>query len=135
MDLIAVTCVLASDGVLRQPGDVWACPDDDADELLAAGAAVRAEPSTDIPGTTETRPGDAAPGDPDPAAVLTRLSGIGPATAQALVAAGVPDLTVLAALSDDRIAALELDQSVRTKIRDDWRGQAQTLLAAAESRP
>ena len=117
VDLIAVTCVLASDHVWRQPGDRWTCPVDEAEALVSSGAA-RLAPSAD---------GDSGPVD------LTLVTGIGPVTAVALRDAGVPDLVVLTALTDADIEGLALDPATTRQLRDDWRGQARALLDGAES--
>ena len=114
IDLVAATCILGSDQVLRNPGDRWACPADEAEGLIASGAATPAE-------------APASGSDPDAARALTAVSGIGPSTAAALQAAGVKSLANLATLTDEEIAGLELDENVRRRIRDDWRRQAAEL--------
>lgn len=120
IDVEAVTCVLASDAVWRDPGDRWACPAGEADGLLAHGAVRRVEPApADGP--------EAPAGDPEAPNDLVRVSGIGPSTAAALAAAGVETLAALAALTDGQIAALDVDEGVRRRIRGDWRDQARVL--------
>ena len=120
INLVAATCILGSDRVLRNPGNRWACPADEAEGLIASGAATPAE--------------EAAPAlDPDTAGALTAVSGIGPSTAAALQAAGVKSLADLATLTDEEIAGLELDENTQRRIRDDWRGQAAELGDAGEA--
>ncbi|MDE2904550.1 MAG: helix-hairpin-helix domain-containing protein [Acidobacteriota bacterium] len=121
IDLVAATCILGSDRVLRNPGDRWPCPAAEAEGLIASGAATPAE---------EAPP---ASDGPDAAGALTAVSGIGPSAAAALQAAGVKTLADLATLKDEEIAGLELGEKIRRRIRDDWRGQAAELLDAGEA--
>ena len=111
--LIAVKSVVASDLILRRPGDVFDCGADDAETLIANGAA------TD------------ATGDLEPPTELTAVSGIGPSTAARLVEAGIADLASLAALPDDQIAGLTLPTWIQDDLRDNWRTQARALLEPA----
>ena len=110
VEIVAVTCVMASDGILRQPGDLWACPGDDAHSLLDSGAARMAEPAA------------------DPAASTSVVPGIGPSTAAALEAAGVGTLGELAGLDDQAVAALDVDVSIRRRVPT-WRAEASRLIA------
>ena len=114
---------MASDQVWRDPGERWACPADEAEGLIASGAAVRVD--TDEP--RRERRGDGPDG------TLTAVSGIGPSTEAALQAAGVKSLADLATLTDEEIAGLELDENIKRRIRDHWRGQAAELLDAGEA--
>lgn len=119
IDIEAVTCVVASDGAWRDPGDRWACPADEAERLLASGAARLFE-------------GPAAAGAaPDPAAGddLTRISGVGPATAADLRKAGVETLAQLAALTDAQVAGLAVDEGAKRRLLGDWRDQARLFAA------
>lgn len=120
IDLVAATCILGSDRVLRNPGDRWACPAEEAEGLIASGAATPAE---------EVAPAS----DPDANGTLTAVSGIGPSAAASLQAAGVKTLADLATLTDKEIAGLELGEKIRRRIRDDWRSQAAELLDAGEA--
>ena len=120
IDIEAVTCIVASDQVWRNPGQRWACPAEEARGLIASGAAK----AVDEPGPT------AGPESPE---VLTSVSGIGPSTEAALRAAGVKTLADLATLTDEEIAGLGLDESLQRRIRDDWRGQAAELLDGGEA--
>ena len=131
-DIEAAICIVASDQVWRNPGERWACPADEAEGLLASGAALRVEPEPPE-GETDSVSGSRTDHDPDPAGTLTRVSGIGPSTAAALRSAGVETLAELAALSDEDLAALRLDENVQRRIRDNWRGQAARLLEAGAS--
>lgn len=118
----AAICIVASDQVWRNPGERWACPAEEAEGLIASGAAVAVDDGAGL--------ADAL----DPAApTLTSVSGIGPSTEAALQAAGVKSLSDLAKMMDEEIAGLELDETVRRRIRDDWRGQAAELLDAGEA--
>ena len=121
IDIEAAICIVASDQVWRNPGERWACPADEAEGLLASGAALRVEPESPAP------EGAADSG------TLTLVSGIGPSTEAALHAAGVKNLADLATLADEQIAGLELDENIQRRIRDDWRGQAAEILDAGEA--
>ena len=112
--LIAVKSVVASDLILRRPGDVFDCGADDAETLIANGAA------TD------------ATGDLEPPTELTAVSGVGPSTAAQLVKAGIADLAALAAITDDQIAGLTLPDWIRNDVGDKWRTQARALLEPAQ---
>ncbi len=127
-DIEAAVCIVASDGVWRDPGERWACPADEAEGLIASGAAVRVEPAPPDP------PGARADG-PSEASQLTRVKGIGPNTAADLLAAGVETLADLAALSDEQVAGLDVEPGVQRRIRDDWRGQAAQLIAVDAEGP
>lgn len=121
MDVVsveAVSCVFASDGVWRDPGARWACPADEAGDLLARGAVRRVEGA-------ETPPAGPAP---DPAGDLTLVSGIGPSTAADLRAAGVETLADLAALTDGGLEDLPVDAGFRRRVLG-WRDQARLLTA------
>jgi len=60
---------------------------------------------------------------------LTDITGIGPKFAEQLVAAGVPNIAALAALSDDKKA--ELADSIKGDDIDGWVEQAQALSGAS----
>lgn len=121
IDIKAAICIVASDQVWRNPGDRWACPADEAEGLIASGAAIR----VDAP--------ESGPQGAGLAEALTPVSGIGPSTEAALHAAGVKSLADLATLTDEDIAGLELDENIQCRIRDDWRGQAAELLDGGEA--
>lgn len=64
---------------------------------------------------------------------LTRISGVGPALAKKLNAAGYSTFAQIAALSDDDIAELE-STVIRFSgriLRDDWKGQASRFIETA----
>ena len=142
VDIKAAVCIVTSDQVWRDPGDRWACPADEAEGLIASGAAV----AVDGPDSRPTGNGAMPPAEPvkqadrqGPAArsgstdVLTAVPGIGPGTEAKLQAAGVKSLADLATLTDEEIAGLGLNENIRRRIRDDWRGQAAELLDAGEA--
>ena len=86
----AVTCIVASDQVWRNPGQRWACPAEEARGLIASGAAMAVDdgvtPPAAEPARRADRQGPAAR--PESPGVLTPVSGIGPSTEAALQAAG-----------------------------------------------
>ena len=118
----AAVCIVASDQVWRNPGERWACPAEEAEGLIASDAAVAVD---DGPNLTDAL-GPAGP-------AMTSVSGIGPSTEDALQAAGVKSLANLATLTDEDIAELGLDENLKRRIRDDWRGQAAELLDGGEA--
>jgi diguanylate cyclase (GGDEF)-like protein/PAS domain S-box-containing protein len=66
---------------------------------------------------------------PQPADDLTRIKGVGPALAKVLNDAGVYSFSALAALDDEKIAALEKEIGFPGRIeRDQWRQQAQEFV-------
>ena len=181
IDIEAAVCIVASDQVWRNPGERWACPAEEAEGLIASGAALQVEPEPSRPrarsspkrpapapapegAAAEADPTAGAP-EPPPAAdvqsstVLAstegvtvtvgdatgegdaapralaggstiQVSGIGPSTEAALAQAGVRSLADLAALTDEQIAGLKLDENIKRRIRDDWRQAAMELLDA-----
>lgn len=63
---------------------------------------------------------------------LKRITGIGPKLEQALNAAGITSFAQIAGWSDEDIARLDADLSLRGRIaRDDWTGQARALMPDA----
>ena len=119
ISIVAVTKVTLG-GRIHPPGAALVAPRPIAEELVAAGAARR----LDAPAADPKSHGDAPPQD----LTLARVSGIGPVTARELMAAGVADLAALAALTDEAVAALEVDEATQAKIHADWRAQAAALL-------
>ena len=123
-ELISITAItkVTLGGRIHPPGARLDAPPAIATELMACGAARRGD-------ETPTDPPDR--GQPDPTGALERVSGIGPITARELRVAGVADLTALAALTDEALARLDLDETTRKRIRADWRAQAAALVRGA----
>ena len=122
MDRIRLTAVtkVTLGGRIYPPGAPLAAAAPVATALVACGAATRRDiPTHDAPSEREAPHQDLS---------LERVSGIGPVTARELRAAGVADLAALAALADDAVAALDVDDLAREKIAADWRAQAAALL-------
>ena len=121
MDRILLTAVTnVTLGVrIHPPGATLAADAAVATELIACGAARRLDAPAADPDAHDDAP-----------LPLEHVSGIGPVTAGDLREAGVADLTALAALTDDQVAALPLDTTTQTKILADWRAQAAALLDA-----
>ena len=54
----AAVCIVASDQVWRNPGERWACPVEEAEGLIASGAALQVEPE---PSRPRARPSRSSP--------------------------------------------------------------------------
>ena len=146
----AAVCIVASDQVWRNPGERWACPAEEAEGLIASGAALPVEPEPRRPRARPSRSSPKRPaaapapegavaeaageGDAAPRALAgdstMRVSGIGPSTEAELAQAGVRTLADLATITDEEIAGLALDENIKRRIRDDWRQVAAELLDA-----
>ncbi len=102
------------------PGDVVEVPDAAAAELVASGAA---EPAPAAAAALE-RPAGNSP--EPPRRPVTDVSGVGPATAERLAAAGIADLR---ALAWGDLEALDVDEGLRERIDgpDGWRAKAREL--------
>ena len=95
----------------------------------AVDEATQPSPSLSAPSAPFVATPDAVQSEDD----LTRISGVGPALAKKLAAAGFTTFGQIAELSDEQIADLEANVirfSGRIQ-RDDWKGQAKDLLQGA----
>lgn len=90
-----------------------------------AAAATAADTASDDSGETES----AAPAS-DGGTDLTDINGIGPKFAEALVAAGIPNIAALAEISDDQREALK--DEIKGDDMDSWVEQAQAMSGASE---
>ena len=95
----------------------------DKSGLKAATGSVLAGEAASVAKTRDKK-AEAKAGTPAVAAAddLTALNGVGPAAAKKLAEAGIESLAALAALSDDRIAAIET-----VKVKPEWVEHAKEL--------
>lgn len=98
-------------------------PADDTDQVNHPGAwaAWQASEGSDTPPADAPPPATEAPR-------LEKVTGIGPATADELRAAGVDDVRSLAALTDADVAGLDVKATTRQKVIGEWRDAARRLL-------
>jgi len=88
------------------------------------GAAAKAKVPAEAP-----RPKSAVQQTEAKADDLTKLKGVGPKAAEALVAAGVTSYALIAGWSDEDVAWADENIKPKNKAsRDDWRGQAKALI-------
>jgi large subunit ribosomal protein L21 len=100
---------------------------------IGAGSAPRGDapaPKAEAPAPKAAPKAAAAPAGGDD---LTKLSGVGPKLAEKLQGAGVTSFAQIAAWTEDDIAALDEQLSIRGRIeREGWIDQAKALVAEKE---